>query len=530
MDRHAAARAPWWRRERARELAGFTLVAAAALVAYLPSFSAAFQFDDYDQIVFNRVIRSPTLDQLLIWGRARIIPYAILALNAAIGGEDVFGYHVVNFGVHLLTCFLVFSLALALCRTPRMRATALAREPRLFATAAALIVACHPIQVQAVTYIVQRMSSMAAMFYVGSVLFYVSGRNRDTVALEPGRHARPAGGPRRAYAASVIFAIGAFLSKESSASLPLLIVLTEWIFFAGTAQARKLLRLAPFLLLVLAIPLAWKLSPTSKILVQGEHHEQPQDLVRILTLAADPSGNTTPLQYLLTQCTVVPRYLGLLVAPWGFNIDHDVPLAQGVSAAVGGGIVLLAVLLAFGCYAARRWPIVGFGVLWFFVALSVESSIFPIQDVMNEHRMYLAMPGVALALGAAFSRAADRRPAAVLTLGAAVVVVLCALTYARNQVWRTELSLWSDALAKAPGKARPYVNVGAALHQEGKLDEAIKYYCQALAIDPQNRPAQYNLNQLAAAQAEAGEGELEIEGKDEEGNLVFVPRDPCRRP
>jgi hypothetical protein len=531
MRDRAPARTSCRHGDRTRERWWFAAVCATALVAYLPSFTAVFQFDDYDQIVNNPAVRTPTLDQLLLWGRARIIPFATLALNAWIGGEEVFGYHVVNFIVHLLTCFFVYRLALALCETPRLRDTRLARQRLLFAVAAALIVACHPIQVQAVTYIVQRISSMAAMFYVGSVFFYVTGRNRDSTPQAP-RHPWPNANPARAaYVASLLFAIGAFFSKESSATLPLMIVLTEWIFYGRPSWSPRLLRFAPFLLLVLAIPVTWKLlSPALPGSPRQENGEPPRDLAHILTLSADQSGSISPTAYFLTQCTVVPRYLGLVLVPWGFNVDHDVPVAHELSAAVIGGFALLAGLFACGLYAVGRWPAIGFGVLWFFLALSIESSVFPIQDVMNEHRMYLAMPGVAFVLASGFSVAARRRPAAALAFGGGVVVLLCALTIARNQVWRTELSLWSDALDKSPEKSRVHVNVGIGWYQEGRLDEAIRHYCRALAIDPKNRRARYDLNAALDAQVEAGEADVDVEGEDENGMLVVVPRDPCPRP
>src|SRR6185503_18355598 len=143
-------------------------------------------------------------------------------------------------------------------------------------------------------------------------------------------------------------------------------------------------------------------------------------------------------------------------------------------------------------FALRRAPLVGFGILWIFVALSVESSILPIKDVMVEHRMYLAMPGIALMAGLVFVAAlrAYRMPA--LVGAASCVVVLVSLTIAGNEVWRTHLGLWQDALAKSPGKARVHANLGTALHDLGRLDEAIAEYCAALAIDPNHDVAKTN--------------------------------------
>jgi len=165
----------------------FAAVAVITTLAYARSFASPFQFDDHGQIVGNPVLAEPSLDRLLAYARARLLPFATLALNYRTAGEEPFAYHLVNFAVHLLAIFAVFHLALALCRTPRLRESWLAGEAVAFATAAALIFACHPIQVQAVTYVVQRTAALAALFYVGCVLLYVRARNAQ-LGLGPGNH------------------------------------------------------------------------------------------------------------------------------------------------------------------------------------------------------------------------------------------------------------------------------------------------------------------------------------------------------
>jgi hypothetical protein len=289
--------------------------------------------------------------------------------------------------IHLLATFLVFELALSLCLTPRLRDSPLAANPLPFAVAAAVLFACHPIQVQAVTYVVQRASSLAAMFYVGSVLLYVRARNAQ-LGAPPGRVAPSLVG-------SGLFALGAVLSKENTASLPLAILLTEWVFYRARSNARQALqKLTPYLPLVLVIPLLWSLLAEGPPLGQsgGSPAERVIGLGRLLLFRANPDGEVTALDYLRTQCVVIPRYLRLVVLPWGFNVDHDVALQPALSPAVSAGLALLGALLAFGVYAVRRWPVTGFGILWCFAAWSVESSVLPIRDVMVEHRMYLAMP------------------------------------------------------------------------------------------------------------------------------------------
>jgi hypothetical protein len=512
--------------KRTRRHGWFAAVSVLTLLAYARSFGSLFQFDDYNFIVGNEAIRVPSLDAFVHFGQSRLLPFATLALNYRIGGEDPFGYHVVNFAMHLLATWTVYALALALCQTPRLRGSWLAERPLPFAVGAAFLFACHPIQVQAVTYIVQRMATMAAMFYVGSVLLSVRARNAQ-LGLAAGR-------PTIAFGGSVLLALAAFFSKENSASLPVAILLTDWTFYGRQMDARQVLRLAPFFALDLVIPLTWKLLGTAPIPVtqsDGSVAGQVNSLLHLLAFRADPFGHIAPVDYFLTQCVVIPRYLRLVVLPWGFNVDHDIPVATGLSLPVVAGLASLAGLLAFGLYAGKRWSVVGFSVVWVFLALSVESSFFPISDVMVEHRMYLAMPGVALVTGATFAWAVRQWQRPALLLGAAAMMLLATLTFSRNEVWRTPLSLWLDALVKSPGKARVYVNVGTALHFEERLDEAITYYCKALAIDPQNKRAQVNLNRAleerVARGAATGDVLLEALEVGDDGSLTLTPPHPC---
>jgi len=514
-------------REATERRLGFALVCGAALLAYVRSFAVPFQFDDFDQIVSNPAMQAPTLAAVFAWGRARVIPFATLVLDYQIGGEATFGYHVVSFAVHLLTTFFVFRLALALGDTPRLRGTWFAERRLALATAAALIFACHPIQVQAVTYIVQRATSVAAMFYVGSVFFYVVGRN---CGLAAGR------GGVAAYVTALLFALAAFLSKENTATLPFAIVLTEVVFYGGLTR-RVAMRLVPFVAFVAVIPLAWALlwpHPADESLPV-----RLELLTHRMALAVDSAARSSPEEYFLTQCLVIPRYLWLVLFPSGFNVDHDVPVARAFSTSIAAGLALLAGLLAFGLYTVRRWPLVGFGLLWMFLTLAVESSFIPIADVMMEHRMYLPMVGVALVLGTGFAWMVTQAPRAAFVAGGVLAMALVVLTAARNEVWRSPLALWQDALAKSPGKARVHLNVGTILHQEGRLKEAIPYYCKALELEPENKLARANLTLLLdqrldsdLEEGDANDGDegidLTLETANEKLKLL-VPTDPCKR-
>lgn len=462
------------------------LVGAAALLAYAPSLIVPFQFDDYSRIAYNAPLQRGEWRAALPWlGSSRVLPSLTIIANYVLGGERVLGYHVVNLALHLGAVLGVFVLARLLCRGPRLRESAAARRPLVVAGVAALVMACHPLQTQAVTYIIQRAAVMSALFYVWAVACYARGR-----LAQVGRADGPAA---RWFVATALLGICAVLSKENAVSLPLALLLTELVAIGGRPRPRTLAAGAAMGAALLVIPALWKVANWRSQPIDGVPLSWLSSAWMAILAQGTAPPAVTPYSYFLTQLTVIPAYLRLIALPWGLTIDHDVPLATAPTAPVLLGLALLVALCAVGVLAARRAPLVGFGILWIFVALSVESSVLPITDLMVEHRVYLAMPGVGLIAGAALARLRARRPRTAMAAVGVLAALLVALTFARNLVWQSPVSLWLDAVEQAPGKGRALVNYGVALHGAGRLDAAMRQYCRALAIDPDLSLAQENL-------------------------------------
>lgn len=488
---------------RSRRTLAFAGVCAAAAIAYAPSFAVPFQFDDYARLGGNGALASGRLLDAVNWlGTARLIPSLTVVLNYRVGGYDPIGYHVVNFALHLLTTAGVFTLALALCRAPRLRAAWPPARALLLATGASLVFACHPVQTEAVTYVIQRSAVMAALFYVWSIVCYLHARARQA-GIEAGR--------RAAYvAACAVLAVCAVLSKENAASLPGALLLSEWVAFGRPRRWRTIGIGALLALVVLSVPVAWKIAVWRPFSVGGG---TPSDLPLWQRLseavlaprpAALPGSRPSAFEYLLTQATVLPRYLCLLVLPWGLNIDPDVPVANALVVPVIAGAAFLAGFAALGVSQVRQRPFVAFAIIWFFVTLSVESSIIPIDDVMAEHRMYLPMVGLSIGIGWLLAVAVGRARRTALSAGAAVAAALIALSFARNVIWLSPLTLWVDAAEKSPDKVRPQLNAGVAYHQAGRLDEAVERYCRVLELSPDDPLARDNLAIALAAQGRSG--------------------------
>lgn len=461
------------------------------LLAYANSFGVPFTFDDNSSIVDNPVIRN--LSAFLsgagyAYNPRRFVGYLTIALNHHFGGLEVAGYHAVNLAIHLANALLFYLIARVTLTTPFFRRDEPAPDaaPALHALVplfASLLFVVHPVQTQAVTYVIQRLASLATLFYLASLFCYIKARLVLAGGTAPTDRTPPFS-PAVAgwFTLSLACTVLAMRTKEITATLPLAVMLYEFSFF-GAEKKKRLLLLAPILLTLLIVPIG--------LLASGEP---------VGALLSDVSALTretveiTRVEYLLTQFSVIATYLRLLLLPVGQNLDYDYPVYHSLlTPRVLSSFVLLALLalLAARLYRTsgsggrqtRLYRLGGFGIAWFFLTLSVESSVIPIRDVIFEHRLYLPSIGFFLFFAAGAAHVARAVPVRAAAAAASVIVLsLAAATFARNGVWGDELRLWHDVLAKSPGKSRPYNNVGLLYKNRGDVDQAIPYLEKAVAI------------------------------------------------
>ncbi len=355
----------------------------------------------------------------------------------------------------------------------------------------------HPIQTQAVTYIAQRFASLATLFYLAAVLLYVKWRlSKEEERQNP------------------VFFVGALLSgllamktKQISFTLPLLILIIELFFFSPFGK-KKLLYVTPFFLALLltAKPYLFN-SNLGESTVLGI--EIPRETASI-----------SRLDYLLTQSRVLVTYVRLLIMPVGQNLDYDYKVFHSFLNAqvlLSFGFLALLVLAAVLFLVKSKtsafkneFKLISFGITWFVVTLLPESSVFPIRDVIFEHRLYLPSFGFFLAatgaILAAFrllrSRLAfrDTRPLAIVLL--LIIALLAFATYQRNQVWRNPVTIWEDVVAKSPKKARAHMQLGVAYNAVGRLDDAIREHKIAIKKNPGFYRTYYNLGNVYLKQGE----------------------------
>jgi len=494
----------------------FLILAAATFVIYSQTFHFPLIFDDSIYIEKNLSVRN--LSNFWPPAGTRYIGYLSFALNYHFGGLNPFGYHLVNVLIHAVNASIVFCLALLTFRTPVMRRYGAPSAAGL-AIAASLLFLAHPVQTQAVTYITQRFASLATLFYLLSLLLYLSARLLRVKEGEDAAKARPPS--IAAYILSILVAALAMKTKEISFTLPVVIVLYELVFFrepeGSPGRYGRLWYIVPFVLVMGIIPLELfgpEYGLWGSEAVVGEHIRSMQmgELVSI-----------SQHDYLVTQFRVIVTYLRLLILPINQSLDYGYPFFNSIfKPQVLVSFLFLAALFAFALYLHRQSRrrqngyllIIAIGILWFFIALSVESSLVPIQDALFEHRLYLPSFGAFLAFSAAAFYGFDYLKVRfdIKASSSAFTVLLIFVTamplgvasFVRNGVWSDELILWENSVRHRPESARGRLNLGHAYKDKGLVKEAIEQFAISVALKP-TYAAPYN--SMGISYAELGNNE-----------------------
>lgn len=473
----------------------FLVLALLISLAYVRTFQAPLVLDDIRTIVDNPVIHDlSNFQDLQTWAKPRPVAEFSFALNYALGGTDPLGYHLLNTLIHVLNAFLVYLLAFFVLSRLAARAFSPAREEqapnpfwiRAGAVFCALLFALHPLQTMAVTYIAQRYSSLAALFSLACIGFYILGRlGQESLGSRSAQ--------KGFFILAFIAALLAFLSKQSAVVLPGLVLLVEFLLFSRSrAQFKKMAAvLAPAIVAFAFF-----------VLYSAGVFASDFSLGRLLADISQRSAETQEVSrwiYLCTQFGVIVQYLWLTVLPVGQNIDHMYPFVSGFwEGWTPFYFLLLLSLVAIAVFSWRRLPVLALGIGWLFIALSVESGLIPIRDAMFEHRMYLPMFGPALLAGylCYYAGTRLRRPALVAAGMVFVLVLLSTVTLARNELWRDPVALWTDSVQKNPENDRAWNNLGQARLEQGSLEQAAEHFQRALEINSDNPRAKGNLGYI----------------------------------
>lgn len=433
---------------RSASLFTILLLVLAAVVPYLNTLQVPWYFDDVNNIVDNPLIRDlpATLRGLF---EKRGVAIFTFALNYRFGGLEPAGYHLVNLMIHAGCAVTVWLILRRLLE-----------HPSPWPLFGALFFALHPVQTQAVTYVVQRMTSLSALFFLLAVygyLLFLDGSGAKRLWL---------------YALALFSGVLAVLTKENTALLPLVLLLVERYFRPGRLWWQQLLSILPFCLAP-----AWKVVEMLLLPVwRGEVASTLRYADQLQSLQ-----NITPMRYLFTEFSVLWYYIKLLFLPVGQMLDYGWPVVetflelQSVAALVG-----IIVLAGTAWFLRQRRPLLSFGIVWFFVALSVESSFIALDPIF-EHRLYLPLFGFVLVVIDLM------RPLPLSKVGVMLVLVilsvLAILTWQRNALWNDAVALMEDNLRRSPDNVRVMVMLGNAYVAKKRVDEGLKLIEKALQLN-----------------------------------------------
>ena len=458
------------------------------LATYANHFHNAFHFDDSHTIENNVYIRdianiprfftsTTTFSSLPANQSYRPLVTTTLALDYWLGGGlDTFAFHVTSFTLFVAQCALLLVLYRRVMDHARP-------DPanRWLALLAALWYAVHPANAETVNYIIARSEILSTLGVLLALVLFARG------------------GAARRYHLYLVPAALAVVGKESGAMFAPLLALYVALF-------------------ELELSLGDLLHPRSVGAVL--RRTWPAFVVCFGVVAAGMKlatsytpGGASRWHYLLTQPFVILHYVLTLFLPLRLSADTQWPLVVNPldeRALIGGAFVIAALALAWTTSRRRETRPIAFGILWFFIALLPTSSLVPLAEPMNDHRMFFPFVGLILAVVWSAWLTIERTPRLKTIAAAGAVAVIAAMAYGtwqRNIVWRTEESLWLDATIKSPDNGRGLMNYGVIQMGKGNYQVADRYFERALQFTPHYAYLHVNLGVLKGALGQSAEAE-----------------------
>jgi tetratricopeptide (TPR) repeat protein len=455
----------------------FVLLSLIIFISYSNTFKAAWHLDDYANVAQNSRLHLEDLapenlrevcfaspeDKALPY---RSLPFLTFAFNWYIHQDRLIGFHLINIFVHILTAFILFVTILNLFNSPNL-ADKWAGSRFFVALLTAVLWALNPIQIQAVTYIVQRMASMAAMFYILAIYLYVKARLSRW---------------RPFYILCVLSYGCAIFSKENAAMLPGALLLLEVTFFQNMKRpvTRRIAIWGGIGAILLVIGLGDLLFGNPFSFLNGYAHR-----------------TFTPSERLLTAPRLLVFYLSLLFypVPTRLSITHDIAVSTSILQpwTTLPSLLLIVLLISLAIFRIQKNPILSFAILFFVLNHAIESTVIGLELVF-EHRNYLPSLFLFLPVALGIKRLIDhykrtQPPMATVCVGAVILLLtgFGTATYIRNMAWISEKTLWEDAMSKAPEASRPAHELAYNYYEKtGQYNEALRLYHHAVGLSGSN--------------------------------------------
>lgn len=464
-----------------KHLLALFLLSLAIFLAYANSINGTWALDD---VLAYRPVAINQLHDLLGF---RKVAYVTFLFNQRLAEFSAASFRLFNIGLHIFNVCLVYLLAwkttmLVLGKPDKTDRIFPASDTKAFNAAfiSGAVFGLHPLNINAVAYIVQRMASLASLFVLLALLSYI-------LASQTAHRLKKFS----MYVLSAVFIVAGIFSKENAVMAGPLILLYDYAFLSGQDNKvflKKLAGLAGIFILLIA--------PVSYFL---KFHSTFIDIAQTLLKFNQPIKASawtavdvywTPFQHLLTEFRIITRYLLLVIAPLPQFLVFDwwgVPVSKGFMepATTLFSVVALSALLAFSIWKIKRFPLLCFGLLWYFTAISLESFIAVGSDLYFEHRNYLPLTGFFIgSIGQVMIMI--NRESVVKRLWIAAVLIgltLGSLTFTRNHVWKDSVALWGDTVSKTHGNLRAIISLSNSYVLAGDIEQGQRYYRELLKND-----------------------------------------------
>lgn len=438
------------------------------VIAYFNSFDNEFSYDDNYLILNNPQIES--IENYIYtpkWFKLfdnRSLSKLTYSLNFYIHGYEVFGYHLFNVFIHLAASITAYFLSLQFIRKIPKKRLNISLEAA-FALISALIFALHPIQTDAVSYVTQRMASMAGLFVLLSIFFYI--KFRESLRINKKQQAL----------IYICFCIVSFilsiLSKETGYIALILFFFIEVYFFQKREERYKYKFFFASIAVFASIVIYY-------IIRFG-----------IPSLTNDFSRIT----YLFTQQKVIVKYIVLILFPINQHLSHlIIPEYTILSINVFLSALLhLSLLISAVILFRKGIKIISAGIVWFYITIMIESSIIPLPYLMNEYRLYLAIFGLSLIFAYLIivwkNTSKMKTPYFITSI---VLLILTILTINRNNIWQNEITLWSDNVKKSPYNSEALNALGYTYYKKGDKLNALSLLTESVKYNPSFLQARLN--------------------------------------
>ncbi|MFI5149358.1 MAG: tetratricopeptide repeat protein [Bacteroidia bacterium] len=471
----------------------FLLLFLGVFLTYSNHFHNSFHFDDSHTIVNNGYIRDihniptffkdgNTFSSLPSNRSYRPLVSTTLAMDYALGGDkDTFWFHLSTFILFLAQGFCMFYFVRAIYRfvLPGQDLSA----PALFTCAWYML---HPVNAETINYIISRSDTLSTLFVVLAFLLYsCSARSR------------------KYFLYLIPVALGALAKPTAVMFAPILFVfvfLFERKEDSATAYSH----------VKMAFLKTWPVFLVCALVYLFIHRMEPS------TWVAGGEGNTW--NYILTQPFVIFRYFCTFFLPVDLSADTDWKTVESIlDIRCLTGFLFLGMLIGAIYMLSRKktYTPIAFGLSWFLLAL-LPTSITPLAEVMNDHRMFFPYVGLVVSVTWALYLLIEKLSGKIALLenkdilktGAGILLLCYAFgTHERNRVWHTEESLWKDVTEKSPRNGRAQMNFGLSLMQKGDYTGAEKYFTQGLSLWPAYPYLYINMGVLKEATGRSMEAE-----------------------